>query len=125
LLGVEQLLQVLAGGAVAARVEHPREQLLGSLLRLELEQLLVFLAEHQARLQLQQRRDQDDEFGGALEIDLAAAFEVVEVGEHHLRELELEQVDLFAQDQRQQQVERPAEDLEVEVQAADARDLCP
>ena len=62
--------------------------------------------EHQARLQLQQRRDQDDEFGRALEVELAAALEVVQVGQHDLRQLELQQVDLFAQDERQQQVER-------------------
>ena len=110
--------QVLAGGAVAARVEHPREQLLGGFAGLDVEQLLVLAGEHQPRLQLQQGGDQDDEFGGALEVELAGALEVVQVGQHDLRQLELEQVDLFAQDQRQQQVEGPAEDLEVEVQGA-------
>ena len=33
--------------------------------------------------------------------------EVVEVGEHEVGQLDLEQVDLLAQDERQQQVERP------------------
>ena len=76
--------------------------------------------EHQPRLQLQQRRDQHDELGGGLEVELAALLEVVEVGEHDLGELQLEQVDLFAQHQRQQQVERPAEDVEVELERGEA-----
>ncbi len=41
---------------------------------------------------------------------------MVEVGEHDLGELQLEQVDLLAQDERQQQVEGAAEDVEVELQ---------
>ena len=53
-----------------------------------------------------------------LEIELAAGLEVVEVGEHDLGELQLQQVDLFAQHQRQQQVEGTAEDVQVEVQGA-------
>jgi hypothetical protein len=44
---------------------------------------------------------------------------VVEVGEHDVGQLDLEQVELFAQDQRQQQVERPGEDVEVELQVVD------
>ncbi len=49
--------------------------------------------------------------------------QVVEVGEHHVRERQLEQVDLFAQDQRQQQVERPAEHVQVEVERGDGHAL--
>jgi hypothetical protein len=60
-------------GAVAARVEHPLEQLLGRLAGLELEQLVDLLAgQQQARLQLEQRRDQHDELGRRLEVELAA-----------------------------------------------------
>ena len=59
-------------GAVAVGVEQPREQLLGGLARIELDQLLDLLAgQQQPRLQLQQRRDQDQELGGRLEIELA------------------------------------------------------
>ena len=107
-----------AGGrAVAARVEHPREQLLGGLARARCRAARSLVAgEHQPRLQLEQRGDQHDELGRRLEVELAARLEVVEVGEHDLGERELEQVDLLAQDQRQQQVERPAEDVEVEVE---------
>ena len=70
----------------------------------------------QPRLELQQRGDQHQELGRGLEIELAARLEVVEVGEDDVGELDLEQVDLLAQDQRQQQVERAREDLEVELE---------
>ena len=46
--------------------------------------------------------------------------EVVEVGEHDVGEVDLEQVDLLAQDERQQQVERTREDVEVELELGDA-----
>ena len=45
---------------------------------------------------------------------------MVEVGEHDFRELQLEQIDLFAQHERQQQVERAAEHVEVELKRAEA-----
>ena len=110
---------MLGRAPVAARVEHPREQLLGGLAGLEVEQLLVLARQHQARLQLEQRGDQDEELGGDLEVELAAGLEVVEVAEHDVGQLDLEQVDLLAQDEGQQQVEGPAEDLEVELERGD------
>ena len=76
--------------------------------------------QHQPRLQLEQRGDQHDELGRGLEVELAARFEVVEVGQHDLGQLQLEQVDLFAQHERQQQVERAAEDLEVQLERGQA-----
>src|SRR6202023_3059039 len=80
------------------------------------QQLLLLACEHQARLELEQRGDQHDELGRCLEVELAAALEVIEVGEHDFGELQLEQVDLFAKDQREQQVERTAEHVEVELE---------
>ena len=44
---------------------------------------------------------------------------MVEVADDDVGQLDLEQVDLLAQDERQQQVERPAEDLEVELELGD------
>ena len=119
----EQLLQMPGGRAVAARVEHACEQLLGGLLGLDVQQLLLLAAQHQPRLQLQQSGDQHDELGRCLEIELAALLEMVEVCEHHVGERELQQVDLFAQDQRQQQVEGPAEDVQVEIEGGEAHRL--
>ena len=58
----------------------------------------LLAGQHQPRLQLQQRGDQHDELGRGLQVELAARLEVVEVGEHDVGELQLEQVDLFAQD---------------------------
>ena len=106
--------------AVAVRVEQPREQLLGRLAGVELDQLLLLAGQHQPRLQLEQRGDQDEELGRRLELELAALLEVVDVGDHDLGEVDLEQVDLLAQDQRQQQVERTREHVEVELEVADA-----
>ncbi len=120
LLRGEQLAQVGRGGPVAVGVEQPREQLLGGLARVELDQLLHLLAgQQQPRLQLEQRGDQHEELGRGLEIELAAALEVVDVGDHDLGEVDLEQVDLLAQDQRQQQVERAGEHVEVELEVDD------
>ena len=110
-----------ARGAAEARVaQHPLQQLAGRLGGRELVELLDLLArQHQPRLQLQQRGDQDEELGGGLEVELVARLQVVEVGEHDLGQLDLEQVELLAQDQRQQEVERPREDVEVELQPVD------
>ena len=104
---------------VATRLEQPREQLLGRLAGLELEQLVVVGVEQQARLELEQRRDQDEELRRRLEVELAARLEVVEVGEHDVGQLDLGQLDLLAQDERQQQVERAGENLEVELERGD------
>ena len=97
---------MLGGAAVAARLEHAREQLLGGLAGLEVEQLVVLARQHEPRLQLEQRGDQDEELGRDLEVELAARLEEVEVGDDDVGQLDLEQVDLLAQDERQQQVER-------------------
>ena len=58
-------------------------------------------------------------------VELTRALEVLDVGEHDLGEVDLEQVDLLLQHERQEQVERPVEDLQVEVErgAQDAHQL--
>ncbi len=101
LLG-EPLVEVASGLAVAVVLEHAREQLLGRLLRLEVELFLVLHRKHQPRLELQQRRDQHQELRGRLQVELARALEVLHVGEHHFGELDLQQVDLLGEHQRQQ-----------------------
>jgi hypothetical protein len=118
-LGLETLVKVLGGLAVAVVLEHAREQLLRGLHRLEVEALLLVGGEHEPRLQLQERGDQDEELGGRLEVELAGALEELDVGEHDLRQIDLEEVDLLLQDQRQKEVERPVEDLEVKVERGD------
>src|SRR3984957_6552338 len=115
-LGLEQLQQMRRGRAIATRLQHPLKQLLGRLSGLDVEQLSAVLGDNQTRLQFQQRRDQHDEFSGGLQVKLAATLEVIEVGEHDVGQLKVEQVHLLAQDEREQQVERPTEDLQVEVE---------
>src|ERR687893_389495 len=88
----------------------------------QLVELLDLLArQHEPRLELEQRRDEDEELRRRLEVELVAGLEVVEVGEHDLAQLDLQQVELLAQDEREEQVERPREDVEVQLQAADQR----
>ena len=117
LLGLPARGQKAPGAAEAGVGEHPLEQLLGRLGRRQVVELLDLLArQHQARLQLQQRGDQHEELGRGLEVQLVARLQMVQVGEHDLGQLDLEQVQLVAQDQRQQQVERPGEDVEVQLQ---------
>ena len=104
----------------SAGLDHPGQQLLGGLDRLDVEQVGLLARQHQPRLQLEQRRDEHEELGRDLEIELAPGLEEVQVGQHDVGQLDLEQVDLLAQDERQQQVERPGEDLQVELEIGDA-----
>ena len=71
--------------------------------------------QHQPRLELQQRRDQHEELGRRLEIELALGLQVVDVGDHDLGQLDFEQVELLPQDQREEQVEGTREDVEVQL----------
>ena len=115
-------MQSSPSGAEAAVLEQPREQLFDRLLRLEVEALVFLARQHQARLQLEQRGDQDQELGRCLEVQLAARFKPLEIGQHDLREVDLEQVDLLVEDQRHEQVERALEDFQVEGRKGSVRD---
>ena len=110
---------MLGRAAVAPGLEHPGQQLLGRLAGLEVEQVVLLARQQQARLELQQGGDQHQELGRHLEVELAARLEVVEVADHDVGQLDLHQVDLLAQHERQQQVERPGEDLQVELELGD------
>ena len=115
-LGREPLVHPGRRRAVARVLEQAREQLVGRLLRLHVEPVLVVARQHHARLELEQGGDQHEELGRCLEVELPSLLEVVDVGQHDLGEVDLEQVDLLAQDQREEQVERALEDLEIEVE---------
>jgi hypothetical protein len=106
-------MQPLGSGAEAAVVEQPREQLLGRLLWVEIEPFAVLGRQHQPRLQLQERRDQDQELGRRLQVQLAPRLEPLDVGEDDLGQVDLQQVHVLVQDQRDEQVEGTLEDLEV------------
>ena len=112
----EQLGQMGGGVAVAAVLEHSRQQLVGRLLRAQLRHVVLGRRQEQPRLQLQERGDQDQELGRRVEIELAGALQVLEVGDDDLAERDLGEAHLLAQDDRHQQVERPGEDVEVEIE---------
>ena len=90
----------------AARRRPPRAEL----------QLGVLGRQQQPRLQLQQGGDQDQELGHRLEVDLADVLEAVDVGEDDVAKGHLGEADLLAQEHGEQQVERPLEDVEIEVE---------
>src|SRR6185369_323947 len=69
--------------------------------------------------ELAECRDQHQELGDSLEVEVARLAEVVNVGDHDLPERHLRQRDLLAQQDREQQVERPLEDVEVEIELGD------
>ena len=112
----EQLREVGAGVAVAAVLEHPREQLVRGLLRLEVVLVAVVPRQQQTRLQLEQSGDQHEELGRRLEVQLALLLQVLDIGDHDLAELDLGEVDALAQHDRHQQVEGTREDVELEVE---------
>ena len=103
----------------AAVLGEPARQLLGRLLGLELGELGLLVGEERARLQLEQRRDQDEELAARVEVELVALGEVLDEREHDLGEIDLAQRQLVAEDERQQEVERPLERVEVELELAD------
>ena len=106
--------------AVALGLQHPREKLLGGLAREQVLQVVFALAgQHQARLQLQQRGDQDEELRRDLEIQLALGLEVIEIADDDVGELDLQQIYVLFEDERQEQVKGPGENLQVEFQLFD------
>ena len=106
LLVGEALGEIGRRGAVALGGEQPRQELLGGLAGIEVDLLDLLAGQQQPGLELQQRRDQHQELGGRLEIQLALALEVVDVGDDHVGEVDLQQVHLLAQDEREQEVKR-------------------
>jgi hypothetical protein len=92
--------------------EPPRE-LLRRLFGIELRELGVLLGEKRARLQLEQCGDEDEELAARLEVELVAFREPFEEGDDDPREVDVPQVELLLEDEREQQVERTLEGVEV------------
>ncbi len=96
---------------------EPRGELLGGGLGVEL--LLVVLrlgVDEQARLELAQCGDQQDELGERLEVDVGGLVHAVEVRQDDGDDRHLDELELLAQHERQQEVERAREGVEVEVE---------
>ena len=106
---------------VALRLEHPRQQLLGRLARIEVEQVLVLGGQHQPRFELQQRGDEDEELRCDLEVEFAACFQDVHVRQDDVGQLDFQQVDLLTEDERQKEIEGAAEDFQVELELGEGR----
>ena len=72
-----------------------------------------------ARLQLEQGRDEDEELAAGVEVELAPLGEVLDERDHDLGEVDLPQRQLLAEDEREQEVERPLERVEVQLELSD------
>ena len=79
----------------------------------------VLVREERARLQLEQRRDEDEELAARLEVELLPLGQPLEEGGDDAREVDVPQVELLLEDEREQQVERPLERVEVELELPD------
>src|SRR5262249_42452999 len=90
--------------------------LLRRLLGLELRELGGLVREERAGLQLEKRRDEDEELAARLEVELVALGEPVQEGRDDAREVDVPEVELLLEDEREQQVERPFEGVEVQLE---------
>ena len=123
----EPLAEPLRGLLGAPVLGEPPRELLGGLLRIELCELGLLVREERARLQLEQRRDEDEELAARLEVELLPLGQPLEEGDDDAREVDVPQVELLLEDEREQQVERPLERVEVELELPDdhARSVVP
>ena len=109
-----------AGGLLGAPVlGEPARELLRGLLGVELGELGFLVREERPRLQLEQRRDEDEELAARLEVELLLLGEPLEERDDDAREVDVPQVELLLEDEREQQVERPLERVEVELELPD------
>ena len=100
----------------AVLLEPPR-QLLGRLLGFQLSQIGVLL-EEPSGLQLEQRRDQHQELATGLQIEPLARCKPLDEGDHDPRDVDLGEVELVLEDERQQQVEGAFEGVEIQLELA-------
>src|SRR5262249_24182732 len=84
----------------------------------ELGELGLLVGEEAGRLQFEERRDQDQELAARFEVELLALGEPLHERDDDLRQVELGERQLLAQDEREEQVELPFEGVEVELELA-------
>ena len=115
-------LEQPGGGLLHAPVlGEPARELLRGLLGLELVELGGLVGEERARLELEQRRDEDEELAARLEVELVPLGHALDEGEDDRRDVDLARLELLLQEQRQQEVERALEGVEVELELPDGR----
>ena len=95
---------------------QPPRQLLGRLLGLELGELGVLPLEQPARLQLQQRGHQDEELPAGVEVERVPLGEPLEEAQDDPGDIDVRKVELLLEDERQKQVERALESVEIQVE---------
>ena len=109
------------GGAEALVLGEAGGELGGSLLGALLLDVAVALAEQPASLDLAQGGDEQQELRHGLEIELLDLGESLDVLDHDLGDGHLDEVDLLAQHEREQQVEGACVRVEVELELEDGR----
>ena len=97
--------------------EPPRELLRG-LLGLEVGELGRLVREERARLQLEQGGDEHEELAAGLEVELVALGEELDEGQDDRGDVHLARLELLLEQERQQEVERALEGVEVELELA-------
>ena len=100
-----------------------RGELLRGLLGLELAELGGLVGEERARLELEQRGHEDEELAARLQVELVALGEALDEREDDRSDVDLPRLELLLQEQRQEEVERPFEGVELELELADGRRL--
>ena len=80
---------------------------LGGRRRIEILQVDVLTGEQGARLELEQGRDEDEELAAGLEVELFPLGKPFHERQDHASHVHFGQVELVAQDEREQQVEGP------------------
>src|SRR5205823_6258324 len=115
-LGVQALREPRRGGLDRAVLLEAPGQLLGGLVRRELGEVHLLLGEELARLQLEQRRDQDEELADRVEVEPLLLREALAERDDDRGDVDLRRPQLVFQDERQQQVERALERVEIELE---------
>ena len=106
----------------AAVLGQPPRELLGRFLGLQLVELQRLVGEKPSRLQLEQPGEQDEELAARVEVELIAFSEPLDERHHDAGHVDLGRVELLLQQQRQEQVERTLEGIEVQVEVVYRRE---
>ena len=115
-LGLEPVGEPCGRLLRAAVLGEATGELLGGLLGLELGELGVLVGEEATRLQLEQCRDEDEELAAGVEVELVALGETLDERDDDPGDVHLRQVELLLQDERQQEVERALEGVQVQLE---------
>ena len=116
---LEPLAQPDGGELHAPVLREATCELFGSLLRLQLRELRLLVGEQMSSLQLEQRRDQDEELAAGVEVELVALGEPLDEGDDDPGHVDLRRLDRVLEQEREKEVEGPLEGIEVQLEVAD------